>query len=61
MGGATGVYPNNLKQRLQAGEVVLGTSLEGRDIYVAAATFATGPDWVWIDQEHSRMASSRSA
>ncbi|NQU96462.1 MAG: hypothetical protein HQ548_02300 [Chloroflexi bacterium] len=55
------MYPNNLKQRLQAGEVVLGTSLEGRDIYVAAATFATGPDWVWIDQEHSRMASSRSA
>lgn len=47
------MYPNNLKQRLQAGEVVLGTSLEGRDIYVAAATFATGPDWVWIDQEHS--------
>ena len=47
------MYPNNLKQRLKAGEVVLGTGLPGRDVFVAAATFATGPDWVWIDQEHS--------
>jgi len=47
------VYPNNLKQRLRRGEVVLGTLLSGRDIYAAAATFDTGPDWVWIDQEHS--------
>ena len=47
------MYPNNLKQRLQRGEVVLGTGLAGPDLYVASATFATGPDWVWIDQEHS--------
>ncbi len=35
------MYPNNLKPRLKAGEVVLGTALDGRDIYVAAATFAS--------------------
>lgn len=47
------MYPNNLKERLRRGEVLLGTALAGRDLYVGAATFRTGPDWVWIDQEHS--------
>jgi len=47
------VYPNDFKAKLKRGDAVLGTSLTGRDVYVAAATIATGPDFVWIDQEHS--------
>jgi 4-hydroxy-2-oxoheptanedioate aldolase len=47
------MYPSNIKQRIQNNEVLLSTAFFGREPHVAAAIFQTGPDWVWLDQEHS--------
>lgn len=47
------MYPNPIKEKIRSGKPVLGTALFTREPHVAAAIFATGPDWVWIDQEHS--------
>lgn len=47
------MYPSNIKQRIQNNEVLLSTAFFGREPHVASAIYQTGPDWVWIDQEHS--------
>lgn len=47
------MYPSDIKKRLRNGELCLGTGMFSREPHVAAAVFATKPDWVWIDQEHS--------
>ncbi|MEX0925343.1 MAG: aldolase/citrate lyase family protein [Dehalococcoidia bacterium] len=47
------MYPSTIRQKLQRGEVLLSTSMFSREAHVAAAVYQTGPDWVWIDQEHS--------
>ena len=47
------MYPNPIKDKIASGKPVLGTSLFTREPHVAASIFASGPDWVWIDQEHS--------
>jgi 2-keto-3-deoxy-L-rhamnonate aldolase RhmA len=47
------MYPSDINKRLRAGGLCLGTGMFSREPHVAAAIFATKPDWVWIDQEHS--------
>jgi 2-keto-3-deoxy-L-rhamnonate aldolase RhmA len=47
------MYPSEIKKRLRAGRLCLGTGMFSREPHVAAAVFGTKPDWVWIDQEHS--------
>lgn len=47
------MYPNPLKQKLRAGETVLGTSLPVPVPVVAGMVFETKPDFVWIDTEHA--------
>jgi 2-keto-3-deoxy-L-rhamnonate aldolase RhmA len=47
------MYPSDIKKRLRAGRLCLGTGMFSREPHVAAAVFGTKPDWVWIDQEHS--------
>ncbi len=47
------MYPSNIKQRIQNQELLLSSQMFTREWHTAAAIFATGPDWVWIDQEHS--------
>lgn len=47
------MYPNPIKEKLKSGKPVIGTSLFSREPHVAAAIYSLGPDWVWIDQEHS--------
>ena len=46
------MYPNPLKQKLQAGELVLGTSLPVPSPHLLAPLLQTAPDFVWIDTEH---------
>jgi len=47
------MYPSDIRQKIANNELLLGTSLFSREPHVAAAIYATMPDWVWIDQEHS--------
>lgn len=46
------MYPNPIKQKLAAGEVVLGTGLAAFSPHVAGPTLGTGIDFLWIDTEH---------
>ncbi|MEZ4861979.1 MAG: aldolase/citrate lyase family protein [Caldilineaceae bacterium] len=47
------MYPNPLKQKLQAGELVLGTALPVFASNFAVLASQTGVDFLWIDLEHS--------
>ena len=47
------MYPNPLKQKLKAGELVLGTALPVFSSTVTTMTCRTGIDFLWIDTEHS--------
>lgn len=47
------MYPSKIRERIRNNELLLSSSLFSREAHVAAAVFQTGPDWVWIDQEHS--------
>ena len=47
------MYPNPLKQKLQRGELVLGTSLPAPTPHAAGNVCGTGVDFVWIDTEHA--------
>lgn len=47
------MYPNPLKQKLKAGELVLGTALPVFSAQVTTMTCQTGIDFLWIDTEHS--------
>ncbi len=49
----TNVYPSNFRQKMATGKAVLGTSMPAPMTHIAAATYATGCDWSWIDLEHS--------
>ena len=51
------MYPNPLKQKLQRGELVLGTSLSAPTPLVAGVIAGTGVDFVWIDTEHQPWAT----
>jgi 4-hydroxy-2-oxoheptanedioate aldolase len=46
------MYPNPIKQKLTAGEVVLGTGLPAFTPHIAGPTIGTGIDFLWIDTEH---------
>lgn len=47
------MYPNTMKKKIKAGELVLGTGLPVFTPAVATMTARTGVDFVWIDTEHS--------
>lgn len=47
------MYPNPLKQKIKAGQLVLGTGLPVFTPSVATQTAQTGVDFLWIDTEHS--------
>ena len=46
-------YPSPIRKRIAAGDLLLSTGMFTRQPHVASAIYQTGPDWVWIDQEHS--------
>ncbi len=50
---ATASYPSTIRERIKRDELLLSTSMFTRLPHMAAAVYQTGPDWVWIDQEHS--------
>ncbi len=53
------MYPSDFRQKLQSDGVVLGTGMPGTEPHIAAQTYACGPDWVWIDNEHSPWGLER--
>lgn len=51
------MYPHPLKQKLQRGEVVLGSGLLTPSPHLAGMILATQPDFLWIDTEHLPFGS----
>ena len=47
------MYPNPMKRKIKAGELVLGTGLPAFTPAFATRTARTGVDFLWIDTEHS--------
>lgn len=47
------MYPSTIRQRMEKNELLLGTVMFSLEPHVAAMVYQTGPDWVWIDQEHA--------
>ena len=47
------MYPSNIRQKIRDDALILGTSMFTYEPHVSAAIYQTGPDWVWIDQEHA--------
>ena len=47
------MYPNPLKQKLKAGELVLGTAIPFPSASLVVMSCQTGVDFLWIDLEHS--------
>lgn len=47
------MYPNPLKQKLQSGQLVLGTYLPAPAAYLTTLTCQTGIDFLWMDTEHN--------
>ena len=47
------MYPSTIRDRIKNKELLLSSSMFSREFHTAAAVYQTGPDWVWIDQEHS--------
>jgi len=48
----TNRYPHPLKQKLQQGELLLGTALPTPSAYATTATCQSGIDFLWFDTEH---------
>ncbi len=46
-------YPSTIRSRIARDELLLSTGMFTRQPHVASAIYQAGPDWVWIDQEHS--------
>jgi len=47
------MYPNPLKQKLQNGEIILGSGgIMGPSPHLVGMTMDVGPDFIWIDTEH---------
>lgn len=53
------MYPNPLKQKLQAGELLLGTVAAGPSSFNTAQICKSDIDFLWIDTEHSSMDIER--
>ena len=51
------MYPSNIRKKLSTNNVILGTSMFSREPHVAQIIYNAGPDFVWIDQEHSPWGS----
>jgi 2-keto-3-deoxy-L-rhamnonate aldolase RhmA len=51
------MYPHPLKQKLQRGEVVLGSGLLSPSPHLAGMILSTQPDFLWIDTEHLPFGS----
>ncbi|MCC7264153.1 MAG: hypothetical protein IT369_16715 [Candidatus Latescibacteria bacterium] len=51
------MYPHPLKQKLQRGEVVLGSGLLTPSPHLTGMILSTGPDFLWIDTEHLPFGS----
>ena len=47
------LYPNPLKQKIQKGELILGTLLPALSNYITTLTCQTAIDFLWIDMEHA--------
>lgn len=47
------LYPNPLKQKIQQGELILGTVLPALSNYITTLTCQTAIDFLWIDMEHA--------
>ena len=47
------MYPSNIREKIENQELLLSSSVFSREFHVASTIYQTGPDWVWIDQEHS--------
>ena len=47
------MYPSTIRDRIKNKELLLSSSMFSREFHTAAAVYQTGPDWVWIDLEHS--------
>ena len=48
----TYTYPNPFKQKLQSGQLVLGTNLDAAVPTIATQACQSGIDFLWIDTEH---------
>jgi len=51
------MYPHPLKQRLQRGEVVLGSGLLAPSPHLTGMILSARPDFLWIDTEHLPFGS----
>jgi len=51
------MYPNPLKKRLQAGELLLGSALPAPTARAAGLVCSAGPDFLWIDTEHAHFGA----
>lgn len=51
------MYPHPLKQKLQRGEVVLGSGLLAPSPLLTGMILSTHPDFLWIDTEHLPFGS----
>jgi len=51
------MYPNQLKQKLQDGKLVLGSALPALSSAMTTMICRTGIDFLWIDTEHSPWAT----
>ena len=47
------MYPNPLKQKIKAGELVLGTAIPIPAANLVVMSCQTGVDFLWIDTEHA--------
>ncbi len=47
------MYPSNIREKIERQDLLLSSQMPGREWHIAAAVYQTGPDWVWIDQEHA--------
>ena len=51
------MYPNPLKQKLDSGQVVLGSSLPVPSPVVLGVISEAQPDFLWIDTEHTHFST----
>ena len=47
------MYPSAIRKKISNKELLLGTGMFTRETHVAQIIYNAGPDFVWIDQEHS--------
>ena len=51
------MYPNPLKQKLNSGQILLGTSLPVPSPIVLGVISQAQPDFLWIDTEHTPFST----